>query len=54
MFKELNENLKEKITGFNPWTNAYGLARSLIGLATLLTLLFNDSSILFKPAAGLV
>jgi antimicrobial peptide system SdpB family protein len=53
MFKELNENLKEKITGFNPWTNAYGLARSLIGLATLLTLLFNDSSILFKPAAGL-
>nr|WGD99913.1 hypothetical protein P5644_16585 [Bacillus velezensis] len=31
-----------------PWTNVYGLARSLIALGTLLTLLFNPASVFFK------
>ncbi|WP_344848125.1 sporulation-delaying protein SdpB family protein [Pedobacter jeongneungensis] len=31
----------------NPWTNVYGVARSLLALGTLLTLLLNNSSILF-------
>jgi antimicrobial peptide system SdpB family protein len=35
-----------------PWTNYYGLARSLIALGTLLTLLFNSTSILFKAGIG--
>lgn len=36
----------------NTWTNVYGLARSLIALGSFITLLFNDSTILFKPSAG--
>jgi sporulation delaying protein B len=32
-----------------PWTNVYGLARSLIASATLLTLLANSSEHLFRP-----
>ncbi|RIH83205.1 sporulation-delaying protein SdpB family protein [Calidithermus roseus] len=36
----------------NPWTNVYGLARSLLALGTLCTLLLNDTSKLFRPGAG--
>ena len=32
-----------------PWTNVYGLARSLIATATLLTLLTNSTDELFRP-----
>ncbi len=35
-----------------PWTNVYGLARSLLAFGTALTLAFNDSSILFPLVAG--
>ncbi|AVO03406.1 hypothetical protein A9958_13300 (plasmid) [Staphylococcus simulans] len=37
----------------NPWTNVYGLSRSIIALSTFLTLAFNDISYLFKPASGM-
>jgi len=37
-----------------PWTNVYGLARTLIASATALTLLFSRPSTLFRPAAGLL
>lgn len=37
----------------NPWTNVYGLSRSILALSTFLTLLFNDVSYLFKPASGM-
>lgn len=33
-----------------PWTNVYGVARTLIALGTLLTLLLNDTDALFRPA----
>lgn len=36
-----------------PFTNVYGLARSILALSTFLTLLFNDIDTLFKPAAGI-
>jgi antimicrobial peptide system SdpB family protein len=36
----------------NPWTNVYGVARSVLALGTLLTLFFNDAGILFRPIAG--
>lgn len=36
-----------------PFTNVYGIARSLLALATLLTLLFNNINTLFKPVAGI-
>lgn len=45
------QKLEAYISSVNPWTNVYGLARSIIALSSLLTLLFNDASILFKPTA---
>ena len=36
----------------NIWSDVYGLARSLLALSTLLTLLCNNSYTLFKPFAG--
>lgn len=36
-----------------PWSNVYGLARTLIALSTMATLLVNDTSILWIPAAGI-
>jgi antimicrobial peptide system SdpB family protein len=36
----------------NPWTNVYGLTRSLLALGTLGTLALNSSQILFHPVAG--
>jgi antimicrobial peptide system SdpB family protein len=37
-----------------PWTNVYGLARSLLALGTALTLVFTHSSYLFERGAGIV
>jgi antimicrobial peptide system SdpB family protein len=35
-----------------PWSNVYGVARSLLAFGTLLTLLFNDADLLFRPDGG--
>ena len=37
----------------SPWTNVYGVARTLLALGTLLTLTSNPTRVLFAPAAGL-
>ncbi|MBE7135329.1 MULTISPECIES: sporulation-delaying protein SdpB family protein [Bacillus] len=52
MLENLNNKLQNKLSDFNPWTNVYGFCRSLIGFATLVTLLFNDISIFLRPVAG--
>ncbi|MFE6770211.1 sporulation-delaying protein SdpB family protein [Streptomyces fimicarius] len=36
----------------SPWTNVYGLARTLLALATAGTLLWSGSDTLFRPSAG--
>ena len=36
-----------------PWTNVYGLARTILASATALTLLFSETSSLFRMASGL-
>jgi antimicrobial peptide system SdpB family protein len=36
----------------NPWTNVYGVARSILALSTALTLAFNRTTTLFIPGAG--
>lgn len=36
---------------YNPWTKVYACARSLLAFGTLITLIFNDSGILFRPTA---
>jgi antimicrobial peptide system SdpB family protein len=33
----------------SPWSNVYGVARSLLAMGTALTLIFNNSNILFRP-----
>ncbi len=38
----------------SPWTNVYGLARTLLAISTLLTLIANDASTLFIPLARVV
>ncbi len=37
----------------NPWTNVYGLARSLLAIGTAGTLAFSHSTTLFRPAVGI-
>lgn len=41
------------VLSVNPWTNVYGIARSLIALASALTLATNDASALFMQASGM-
>lgn len=53
MLEKLNNKIQNKLSNFNPWTNAYGFCRSLIGFSTLVTLLFNDISIFIRPVSGL-
>ncbi|SCW86916.1 antimicrobial peptide system protein, SdpB family [Paenibacillus tianmuensis] len=36
----------------DPWTNVYGLARTLIALASALTLSINDARVFFRPYSG--
>lgn len=47
----MNFNI-QKISVKVPWTNVYGMARSLLAFSTLLTFVFNDSSYLFKTGVG--
>jgi len=50
---KLGEFSWSQVESYNPWTNVYGLARTLIATGTCLTLIFNAPSILFRPAAGI-
>src|SRR5690625_2595242 len=52
MFTKFEKRLINWVNSTNPFTNVYGIARSIIALSTLLTLLFNSSSIFFRPYAG--
>ncbi|MEU8204048.1 sporulation-delaying protein SdpB family protein [Streptosporangium sp. NPDC049046] len=42
-----------RLARVSPWTNVYGLARTLMALGTLGTLLFSHSTSLFRPAQGM-
>jgi antimicrobial peptide system SdpB family protein len=46
------EALTASWTDLKPWTNRYGLARTLLALGTLLTLAFNRPEILFHHGSG--
>jgi antimicrobial peptide system SdpB family protein len=41
------------IVRVKPWTNVYGLARTLLAVSGMATLLANPPAVLFHPAAGL-
>lgn len=53
MFRKLVANIISNLTRVNPWSNVYGLARTLLATSTLITLIFNDIDILFRPAHGI-
>lgn len=42
--------LNNYINQYNPYSNVYGFARTLLAMSTLVTLLFNDTSTLFSYA----
>lgn len=56
MFEKNIEKLNDSITNWAyailPWTNVYGLARSIMAISTALTLALNDASIFFRPGGG--
>lgn len=47
------DNIITRWSNSTPWTNVYGLSRSILALSTFLTLIFNDVSYLFKPTSGM-
>lgn len=47
------DRLVSYFTGSNPFTNVYGLARSVLALGTMLTFLFSNIHVLFRPASGI-
>ena len=52
MLVNLGRRIDSWLGTHSPWTNVYGLARSLLAASTALTLLFNPSYIFFRPLAG--
>ncbi len=54
MLTALGDRAKRWTETGAPWTNVYGVARSLMALASALTLAFNQSSTLWRPIAGVV
>ncbi len=53
MLSELGSWAERSLRAREPWTNVYGIARSVLALATATTLLANPVSIIFHPAIGL-
>lgn len=53
MLTELGNRARAWVAGPTPWSNVYGLARTLVALGTGGTLAFSDTTTLFRPAAGI-
>jgi antimicrobial peptide system SdpB family protein len=53
MLSVIGRRVREAIDSSTPWTNVYGLARTLIALGTLGTLAFSHSTSIFRPAVGI-
>ena len=49
----LEKWLEGHLASVTPWSNVYGLARSIIALSTALTLLLNPADYFFRPMADL-
>ncbi|WP_338553837.1 sporulation-delaying protein SdpB family protein [Paenibacillus sp. KS-LC4] len=52
MFSKVGEFAHKLAINTNPWTNVYGFARSLLAVATAMTLALNDARIFFRPSSG--
>jgi antimicrobial peptide system SdpB family protein len=53
MLTRLGQWARQRARDNVPWTNVYGLARTLLALGTAVTLAFTHTSYLFEPAAGI-
>lgn len=53
MFDKLNIYIIKWATDNNPWTNVYGLSRTIMAFSTALTLALNNAETIFKPAVGI-
>ena len=51
MIKKL-DSLIEQLVSQNPWSNVYGVARSLLAIGTIITLTLTDLNLLFRPSVG--
>jgi antimicrobial peptide system SdpB family protein len=49
---KLGSTVDNWIAGETPWTNVYGLARSMMALASAATLLVNKATVLMYPSRG--
>lgn len=52
MLTRLGNRASAWVAGPAPWSNVYGLARTLIALGTAGTLAFSETATLFRPAVG--
>jgi antimicrobial peptide system SdpB family protein len=52
MHKNIAGRLANFLKGYDPWTNVYGAARSLLALTSAATLATNAATTLFRPASG--
>lgn len=50
--EKIGESIYGKVSTFDPWGHTLALSRTALVLAALLTLLFNDSSVVFRPIVG--
>lgn len=53
MFQKISNTIFNWVNNSFPWTNVYGLARTIIALSTALTLALNNATTLFKPGVGM-
>lgn len=53
MLKKSGEFALSLASKYRPWTNVYGLARTLLAVGTILTLFFNEPEVLFRPGSGI-
>jgi len=51
MINILNNKLVNWVYISSPWTNVYGLARTILALSTIIALTFNDADIFFRPTS---
>ncbi|MBX3198648.1 MAG: hypothetical protein KF894_10980 [Labilithrix sp.] len=53
MLSAVGARARAWVDELDPFTNVYGVARSLVALSLLLTLVFSRTDVLFRPAAGI-
>jgi antimicrobial peptide system SdpB family protein len=53
MLRDADRCIRGALERYEPWTNVYGLARSILALATAGTLAANPVDFLFRPGSGM-